>query len=88
MLPLGSEKRPVIVRVASDAKGAKISQICNQYGLHFIIGLEPGKPEDFSDLITAIKEKTTPANVYDPCPCGSGQKYRFCCAKKPIQLDI
>ncbi|MCF8568098.1 SEC-C domain-containing protein [Alicyclobacillus tolerans] len=29
-----------------------------------------------------------PVNVYDPCPCGSGKKYKFCCAKKPIELDL
>ncbi|MCF8568607.1 SEC-C domain-containing protein [Alicyclobacillus tolerans] len=29
-----------------------------------------------------------PANVYDPCPCGSGKKYKFCCAKKPFELDL
>jgi hypothetical protein len=88
MLPLGSEKRPVIVRVASEAKGEKITQICKQYDLHFILGYEPGRPEDYSDLYAAIKEKTTPADVYGPCPCGSGQKYKFCCAKKPLQLDL
>ena len=22
------------------------------------------------------------ADPYDPCPCGSGKKYRFCCQKK------
>ncbi|CAN7651864.1 SEC-C metal-binding domain-containing protein [Peribacillus frigoritolerans] len=28
-----------------------------------------------------------PASPYDPCPCNSGKKYRFCCAKKPVELD-
>ena len=25
------------------------------------------------------KRPPPPANPYDPCPCGSGKKYKFCC---------
>jgi uncharacterized protein YecA (UPF0149 family) len=88
MFPLGSEKRPVIVRVQTQEKAKKIMQICEQYGFKQITGIEPGKKEDYSDLIKAIKERNTPANIYDPCPCGSGLKYKFCCAKKPIDLAL
>lgn len=29
---------------------------------------------------TVVKEKTPGRN--DPCPCGSGKKYKFCCGRK------
>lgn len=28
---------------------------------------------------TVVKEKKVGRN--DPCPCGSGKKYKFCCGK-------
>jgi uncharacterized protein YecA (UPF0149 family) len=48
----------------------------------------PPADEDITDLKKAIQQRNTPSNVYDPCPCGSGMKYKFCCAKKPFALDI
>src|SRR5437870_5160176 len=28
------------------------------------------------------RESRAPADRYDPCPCGSGKKYKFCCQQK------
>ena len=81
MVPLGAEKRPVIVRVKSTEKAKKIVQICKQYGFKQITGIEPNEKEDYSDLIKAIKERNAPDNIYDPCPCGSGFKYKRCHGK-------
>ena len=36
----------------------------------------------------AIQQRGALANVYHPCPCGSGKKYKFCCAQKPIEFDL
>ena len=88
MFPLGSEKRPVIIRVQSQEKATKIIQICEQYGFQHITGIEPYEKEDYSDLVKAIKERNTPADIYAPCPCGSGLKFKFCCAKKPMDLAL
>jgi uncharacterized protein YecA (UPF0149 family) len=86
MYPLGSEQRPVIVKVRSQERAEKVAEICDKYDLRFIIGLE--LTEDISDLKKAIKERMTPATPYDLCPCNSGKKYKFCCSKKSIELDI
>ena len=75
-----------MVKVNSEEKGQKIAQICDRFGLRFIMGIE--FTEDLSDLKKALKERLAPDNPYDPCPCGSGQKYRFCCAKKMKNFDI
>jgi uncharacterized protein YecA (UPF0149 family) len=86
MFPLGSEQRPIIVKVKSSEKAEKIAEICEQHNWKYIIGLE--LTEDLTDLKKAMKEQMKPASPYDPCPCNSGKKYRFCCAKKRIELDI
>jgi SWIM/SEC-C metal-binding protein len=84
---LGSQKRPIIVRVQTQERAAEIAAICDQHGWHFIAGVEPHKPEDISDLERALNppaparaEKTPGRN--DPCPCGSGKKYKRCCGAK------
>jgi SWIM/SEC-C metal-binding protein len=48
--------------------------------------LEPDQPEDTTDLEillnppkTVIAERKPGRN--EPCPCGSGKKYKKCCGK-------
>ena len=86
MASLGSQERPVIVKVTSEKMAKKVADICEEYGFQFIAGFEP--MENLTDLKLAIKEKTAPTNIYDLCPCGSGAKYNFCCMKKEIVLDL
>ena len=44
------------------------------------------EPEE--DIFSAIPEKTEPVRIgkkvgrNDPCPCGSGKKYKNCCMRK------
>jgi hypothetical protein len=33
-------------------------------------------------IMAASREKYPGTDRYAPCPCGSGQKYKFCCGKK------
>ena len=83
---LGSQERPVIVKVTSEMMAKKVAAMCEEYGFQLIAGFEP--MENLTDLKLAIKEKTAPTNIYDLCPCGSGAKYNFCCMKKEIVLDL
>lgn len=89
MSKLGSSKRPAIVRVQTQAKAEEILRICNEHGWKVIVGIEPDKPEDISDVERLLnphtmekKEPTVGRN--DPCPCGSGLKYKKCCLKKKL----
>lgn len=83
MAKLGSKKRPIIARVHSDEKARYVAETCEKNGWHFIIGFEPDKPEDISDLEKLlnppqiVKSDKTGRNA--PCPCGSGKKYKKCC---------
>jgi len=83
MAKLGSKEKPIIVRVHSDEKARYIAQTCEEHGWLYIIGFETDKPEDISDLERALNP---PAPIQsekigrnDPCPCGSGKKYKKCC---------
>mgnify|MGYP005851107267 CR=1 FL=1 len=87
MEKLGSRKRPAVVRVQSLARAEKILEICNKRGWKVIVGIEPDKPENISDLERLLTPRTTIINRpevgrNDPCPCGSGLKFKKCCLRK------
>ncbi|MCX6878804.1 MAG: SEC-C metal-binding domain-containing protein [Verrucomicrobia bacterium] len=84
MPKLGTKGHPAVVRVATQERAEEIVAICNANGWQVVIGLEPGKPEDISDIERLRNppepfraEPTTGRN--DPCPCGSGKKFKKCC---------
>jgi SWIM/SEC-C metal-binding protein len=83
MAKLGSKKRPIIVRVQSDERAMYVAETCAKHGWHFIIGFEFDKPEDISDLEKLLNPsqpvKSDKIGRNDPCPCGSGKKYKKCC---------
>lgn len=82
----GSERQPIVVKVNSPERAAQVSQVCEHFNWHYIMGME--YTEDLTDLKKAIRETYGPANVYEPCPCGSGAKYKFCCAQKMKNFDL
>jgi len=85
MAKLGTEKNPAIVHVQTEERIEEIASIFEKHGWTYIIGFEPGKPEDISDL-ERLLNPPTPRQVdkktgrNEPCPCGSGKKYKKCCA--------
>ena len=81
---LGTEKKPAVVHVQTEERLKEVSSIFEEKGWNYIIGLEPDKPEDITDLEILqnprkpmIGENKVGRN--DPCPCGSGKKYKKCC---------
>ena len=87
MARLGSEKRPAVVRVQTQERSAEIATICGEHGWHYIIGVEPDKPEDIADTekllnppVRVHAEKRPGRN--EPCTCGSGIKYKKCCGAR------
>jgi SWIM/SEC-C metal-binding protein len=83
MAKLGSEKNPLILRLVDESKVDEISTICDERGWHFILGIEPDKEEDLTDLERKlnppIHRETTKIGRNEPCGCGSGKKYKKCC---------
>jgi len=83
---LGTEKNPAVVRVQTEERMKEVASIFEENEWEYTIGLEPDKLEDITDLERLlnppkpqIAEKKVGRN--DPCPCGSGIKYKKCCGK-------
>ena len=85
---LGSEKRPVLLVVKDEKRRDALQAICDENGWHCEIEVDAdAKEEDITDLETLqnppepIKSEKV-AGRNDPCPCGSGKKYKHCHGKK------
>ncbi|NNF97858.1 MAG: hypothetical protein HKM93_00625 [Desulfobacteraceae bacterium] len=81
---LGTKKNPARIRVQTEERMMELTAVFKENGWNFIIGLEPDEAEDITDLEllqnpqkTMIAEKKVGRN--EPCPCGSGKKYKKCC---------
>jgi hypothetical protein len=59
MPKLGSKKYPAIARVRSMAKAQEILAVCNEHDWQVIVGIEPDKPEDISDVKKLLKSVRT-----------------------------
>jgi SWIM/SEC-C metal-binding protein len=64
--------------------------LCQEHGVYVIVGVEPDQPEDISDAERALSPpepvRALPkAGRNDPCPCGSGKKFKKCCDGLPAQ---
>ena len=87
MSKLGNDKRPAVVRVQTQARAGEILSLCNEHGWKVIVGIEPDKSEDISDVERLLKpsapDKVGPkVGRNDPCLCGSGLKYKKCCGNR------
>ena len=80
-----SDKNTVIGHVQTEDRLNEIATLCNDRGLKFIIGLEPDKPEDISDIERRLNPPSPNFAIHigrnEPCPCGSGKKYKKCCGR-------
>jgi SWIM/SEC-C metal-binding protein len=83
---LGTEKKPAVVNVQTEERLKEVASIFEEHGWKYTIELEPDKPEDIIDLEILLNpqkpisaEKKVGRN--DPCPCGSGNKYKKCCGR-------
>ncbi len=83
---LGTEKRPAVLSVQTEAREKELQATCEKNGWVCEITVDADKPEDTADLdqlLNPILPAKADAKVgrNDPCPCGSGKKYKKCCGK-------
>lgn len=86
MARLGSAERPAIVRVQTMRKAEEIMRVADEHGWKVLVGVEPDKPEDLTDMDRLLQrqipsEHSVKPRRNDPCPCGSGKKYKKCCGQ-------
>jgi len=84
MPKLGSKEKPAVVHVETIERAGEIMSLCDKNSWQVIVGIEPDKPEDISDiehLLNPPKPITKAITIgrNEPCPCGSGKKYKHCC---------
>lgn len=77
MARLGTDKNPISIRVNNKAHALAIYAMCEDKDWTVMIEVNENEPEDLKDLHHRLKMKTGPN---DSCPCGSGKKYKKCCA--------
>jgi SWIM/SEC-C metal-binding protein len=81
---IGSHKNPAIVTAQSEQRALEILAFCKDHGIQAVIELAPDKPEDITDVELALVARQ-PAIAAprigrnEPCPCGSGKKFKKCC---------
>jgi len=81
---LGTEKNPAVVQVKTKKRMKEVAAIFEKNNWKYSIELDKDNPEDINDLElllnppkTVIAETKIGRN--EPCPCGSGKKYKKCC---------
>ena len=81
----GSEQAPISVTVQSQDRKAEIETVLAANALYGNIDVDSSKEEDTVELDTILNKPATTTfaktpNRNDPCSCGSGKKYKKCCA--------
>jgi SWIM/SEC-C metal-binding protein len=88
---IGTRKQPAIVRVQTEDQAQRVLEFCQENEIVVVVGLEPNKAEDLSDIERALLARE-PARTLpkvgrnDPCPCGRGKKFKKCCVDQPQRL--
>ena len=83
---LGTEKHPLFLLVQTKERQEEVSAICEDNGWYYEVEIDSDRPEDISDLELLTDRPTTVVSKQkigrnEPCPCGSGKKYKKCCGK-------
>lgn len=84
MPKLGSKTNPICVNVRSMEDAHAIIDFCEERGWKVVAGIDPSQPENLSDLEKILNEPPPESpqpkiGRNEPCPCGSGKKYKKCC---------
>jgi len=84
MASVGTRKKPAVVRVHTLERAERVLAFCQENNIQVIVGVEPDKPEDLSDIEHAIAPPEPARSLpkvgrNDPCTCGSGKKFKKCC---------
>ncbi len=81
----GSKKHPISLTVTSEARQTEIQAVLEEHNIFANITLDTDAEENIGELDmvlnkpkTVVLDKTPNRN--DPCSCGSGKKYKKCCA--------
>jgi SWIM/SEC-C metal-binding protein len=85
---LGTGKAPAQISVQTPEREQELAAICAENGWVCVIEVNSDEDENIRDLESLQNKQTRAvstkmANRNDPCPCGSGKKYKKCCGAQP-----
>lgn len=83
-LRLGTRKAPAQISVQTEERKQELAAIFAENGWACVIEVNSEQDENIRDLESlqskqTIAVSTKKARRNDPCPCGSGRKYKKCC---------
>jgi SWIM/SEC-C metal-binding protein len=83
-LRLGTRKAPAQISVQTEEREQELAAVFAKNAWVCVIEVNSEQDEDIRDLERlqtkqASAVSTKKANRNDPCPCGSGKKYKKCC---------
>jgi SWIM/SEC-C metal-binding protein len=81
---LGTRKAPAQISVQTREREQELAAVFAEHGWACVIEVNSEQDEDIRDLESLQNKPTSAvstkkANRNDPCPCGSGKKYKKCC---------
>lgn len=77
--------KPIACSVVTELQAAQVSKLCETYQVQAIIQIKP--IVDIRQLKKVIKAKMK-ERLYDPCPCGTGKKFKFCCYYNEVDIKL
>ena len=83
-LRLGTKKAPAQITVQTEEREQELAAVFAENGWACVIEVDAEQDENIRDLESLQSKQvnavtTKKANRNDPCPCGSGKKYKKCC---------
>ena len=83
---LGTEKNPAVVHVKTKKRMKEVAKIFEDNNWKYQIEVTADKPENIADLDILLnwpepEHAENKVGRNEPCPCGSGKKYKKCCGK-------
>ena len=90
MASIGTHKNPAMARVQTEQRAMEILAFCEDHGIQAVIELAPSEPEDITDIDLALVARqpvlaAPKVGRNEPCPCGSGKKFKKCCEGRQPQ---
>jgi uncharacterized protein YchJ len=79
------KEKPIVCSVVTELQAAQVAKLCESYGIQAIIRMKPFV--DISHLKKTVKAKMK-EKLYEPCPCGKGKKFKFCCYQKEVDIKL
>jgi SWIM/SEC-C metal-binding protein len=81
----GTQESPLDLRVKSEQRKIEVEALLAEHDIHAVIVVDSDKDEELRALESLINKPKSvvvdkvPARN-EPCSCGSGKKYKKCCA--------